>query len=107
MANVAVAAQAAQQTTLQQGFSNLVADGERAARDFSIWAMRLQDGEKLILLCLFILLLLTLIVYRVPKQEKSSRSTEGQFFFAFVLVVIVSFGAGWIFDGRISIPGYT
>lgn len=107
MANVTVAAQAAQQTTMQQGFNNLVADGERAAHDFSIWAMRLQDGEKLILLSLFILLLFTLIVFRAPRREKGTRSTQGQYLFAFALVVIVGFGAGWIFDGRINIPGFT
>lgn len=107
MANVAVAAQAAQQTTLQQGFSNLVADGERAARDFGIWAMRLQDGEKLILLSLFILLLFSLIVSRAPTREKEERSAQGQYVFSFALVVIVGFGAGWIFDGRINIPGFT
>lgn len=107
MANVATAAQAAQQTTLQQGFKNLVADGELVMNDIGIWIMRLHDGEKLIFLTLFILLLLTLIVSLAPKRKKGERSTQWQYLFAFALVVIVGFGAGWIFDGRINIPGFT
>jgi MFS superfamily sulfate permease-like transporter len=70
-----------------------------AWRDFSIWVQRLDDTEKLFFMVVFILLLLMLILMRA--RRRASDPTPGRSFVSSILLVMVfSFGAGWMLDSR-------
>lgn len=90
-------------SALRRAFDKLFLEGERLVHDIDVWISRLNDGEKVLGLCLFILLLFFLIL-RKPNSHKNSGGAGRQFAFALVIVIIASFGAGWLFEGRFEIP---
>ena len=70
--------------------------------DAQIWLSLLSDFERLLLIVLFILLLLILILLQ-SKRRASEPSSGRNFPSALLLVVVFSFGAGWILDSRFDI----
>lgn len=95
--------QAAQANSVRRAFDKLAIEGERMARDVDIWISRMGDGEKVLGICLFAMVLLYLIVRR-PKTYKEGGGMTRQFVLALGIVVIFSFGVTWMFDGRFEVP---
>lgn len=73
---------------------------EIMADQIIVWASRLSDVEKLLGLCLAILVLFMLIV-RPSNKRKRDRSESIQFIFAMTLVIGAGLSVGWFFD-----PGF-
>lgn len=61
------------------------------------WLMNLSDGEKILGLCAFVLVLMLIIVSKARRNEDPG-SNGRQFSGALVLVMIFAFGAGWTID---------
>ncbi len=61
------------------------------------WLLSLSDGEKILGLCAFVLVLMLIIVSKARRNEDPG-SNGRQFSGALVLVLIFAFGAGWTLD---------
>jgi hypothetical protein len=90
-------------SSFRAAWDSLMRDTHWMVRDVNLWASRLSDGERVIGICVFALVLLFLMVRR-PRDYKQGGGMGRQFAFAFVIVVIFGFGVGWLFDGRFDIP---
>lgn len=77
-----------------------VLDVREAFHQFVIWLGRLSDGERLILFCAFILLLLTFFIHRDSNGKRRRIPIWRQFGGSILIIMIVGFGAGWFFDSR-------
>lgn len=67
--------------------------------DFSRWVHRLDDMEKLFFMIVFILILFMLILVRAGRR-KVNPAPGRSFVSSVVLVMLFSFGAGWMMDSR-------
>ncbi|MDX1293247.1 MAG: hypothetical protein R3265_10570 [Hyphomonas sp.] len=67
--------------------------------DFSVWVHRLNDTERLFLMIMFILILFMLILVR-SRRRKVEPSRGRSFVSSVMLVMLFSFGAGWMIDSR-------
>jgi hypothetical protein len=89
--------------SVRRAFDKFSLEAGRFAGDVELFLARLGDAEKLLGLTAFILVLMFLVVRR-PTNQKESGSMGRQFALALVIVVIFSFGVGWMFDGRFDVP---
>ena len=78
-------------------WDRMVLEGHKAYQDVMFWIQRLSDGEKIVGMIVFALLLLLLIVSKSGRR-RDKVSHGRQFSGAFLLVVFFSFGAGWILE---------
>ncbi|MEQ8301523.1 MAG: hypothetical protein RH945_13360 [Hyphomonas sp.] len=72
------------------------------AHDFSIWTSRLSDAERVVGLCLFVLVLMCLMI-RPRRKPKREVKTGPQFTYALIIIMIFSFGIGMAFDSSLNI----
>jgi hypothetical protein len=70
-----------------------------AYADFMLWVDRLDDMEKLFFMVIFILILFMLILVRA-RRRKVQPAKGRSFLSSVVLVMLFSFGAGWMIDSR-------
>lgn len=65
--------------------------------DLNIWLARLTDAEKIIGVCVLVLLMIA-VTARTSGGPRKDRSEMFQFTFAMALVVMAGFGVGWLFS---------
>ncbi|HBJ39366.1 MULTISPECIES: hypothetical protein [unclassified Hyphomonas] len=70
--------------------------------EFSRWVDRLDDMEKLFFMVVFILILFMLILVRAGRR-KADPARGRSFVSSIVLVMLFSFGAGWMIDSRFDV----
>lgn len=80
----------------------IVSQARHGAHDFSIWASRLSDAERIVGLCVFILILICLMV-RPSRKPRSEARAGPQFSYALIIVMIFAFGIGMAFDSSLNI----
>tara|TARA_R110002020_G_scaffold83397_2_gene207326 strand:+ start:239576 stop:239902 length:327 start_codon:yes stop_codon:yes gene_type:complete len=83
----------------------IVHEARQAATDLAIWLERLSDTQRVIGLCVFVLILLVLAFrpQQLAKRDKKREKKQGsEFFFALVIVMIFAFGIGWGMDGGVD-----
>ncbi len=73
--------------------------------DLYHWVTNLSDEERVIGICLFIVVLIYMIFSRRVRKETGTGNGR-QFTGALVLVVIFAFGAGWGFDSNAGSLSY-
>lgn len=78
-------------------WDRFVLEANNAYEELIFWIQRLSDGEKIVGMILFVLILLLLIITRSGRRQRDV-SRGRQFSGAFLLVVFFSFGAGWILE---------
>ena len=78
-------------------WDRFVLEANNAYDELIYWVQRLSDGEKIVGMILFALLLLLLIVSKSGRRNHQA-SDGRQFSGAFLLVVLFSFGAGWMLE---------
>ena len=77
----------------------------QAWHDAQVWLALLSDFERLLLIALFILLLMVLIL--LNSNHRASDPSRGRSFLSSLLLIMVfSFGAGWILDSRFDIGNF-
>jgi hypothetical protein len=80
----------------------IVSQARHGANDFSIWASRLSDAERIAGLCVFILILMCLMV-RPRRQPRRETKSGPQFTYALIIVMIFAFGIGMAFDSSLNV----
>ncbi|WP_300378044.1 hypothetical protein [Henriciella sp.] len=83
--------------TFETFFKRLKQEAHYYADQTALWFQRRSDGEQIILVCLFILLLLFLIV-NMSRRGKDPGSTGRQFGGSVVLVMVFAFALGLMID---------
>ncbi|MEE9380445.1 MAG: hypothetical protein V3V03_03485 [Hyphomonadaceae bacterium] len=78
-------------------WNQIIFDAKYMMTDLNVWLQRLSESEKLLGLCIFILVLLYFVIRR-PSDQKESGAMGRQFAMALVVVVFFSFGIGWLVD---------
>jgi hypothetical protein len=80
----------------------IVSQARHGAYDFSIWASRLSDAERIVGLCVFVLVLMCLMVRPKRKPKREVKSVP-QFAYALVIIMIFAFGIGMAFDSSLNV----
>ena len=80
----------------------IVSQVRHGANDFSIWASRLSDAERIAGLCVFILILMCLMVRPRRKPRRDVKAVP-QFTYAMIIVMIFAFGIGMAFDSSLNV----
>lgn len=83
-----------------QLFSDMRNQFEEMSHDIFVWFKRAEDAERIIVMCVFILLLLVLFTHRDTDGQRGSGGIFRQFFGAFLFVCMFAFAAGWVMEAR-------
>ncbi len=70
------------------------------SRDTFSWFQQAQDAERLIVICLFILLFLALIAHKDSDGKRRSGGLFRQFAGAVMFVCVFAFATGWVLEAR-------
>lgn len=71
----------------------------QALEEVTVWVDGLEDMEKVFFMVMFILLLFMLILVKAARRKAEPRRGRS-FLSSIVLVMLFSFGAGWMLDSR-------
>ncbi|KCZ90725.1 hypothetical protein HJO_12776 [Hyphomonas johnsonii MHS-2] len=81
----------------------MVQESKDGLADLLLLLSRASDTERTIGLCLFAFIFM-LLMLRPPKERNRTSSTGREFGFALIIIVVLGFGVGWMFDGTLSVP---
>lgn len=70
------------------------------SRDMFGWFQRAEDAERLIVLCVFILLLLALFAHKDTDGRRRSGGIFRQFLGSIMFVCVFAFATGWVMEAR-------
>lgn len=91
-----------QSSPLSRAIDELSDYAKDAYHDFTVWVARLDDTEKMFFAGTFILILFMLILVNAAKRPREPGNGRS-FFGAVMLVIVFSFGVGWVLDSRLDL----
>jgi hypothetical protein len=73
-----------------------------AVHDFTVWVARMDDGERAIALCIFMLFMTVVMLTPNKKRQRDAGNGTG-FVYAFGIILTVAFAVGWTLTGSVNV----